>query len=167
MDKIMIVGSGGAGKSTLAREIGKKLKLPVYHLDVFLWKPNWEMTSREEQIAIQSDLLKNKTWVIDGNYSGTMEIRLEQADTVIFLNLARQICLYRAIKRMLKYRDGTRPDMREGNKERIDLSFYKWIWDFPKKNRPDLLDRLDQLATEKKIVILDSTREVKEFLAGL
>lgn len=167
MNKIMIIGSGGAGKSTLARQISEKLNIPVHHLDVYLWKPNWVMTTREEQIKIQNELVQNEAWIIDGNYDGTMEIRLQEADTIIFLDVPRQICLYRAFKRMIKYRDGSRPDMQEGNKEKFDFAFYKWIWNFPKKKRPTLLQRLNQLAVEKQVLVLHTSKEVDQFLTEL
>ena len=127
MNKIMIIGSGGAGKSTLARKLGEKLNIEVFHLDSLLWRPNWEMVSREEQREIQNDLIKKEQWIIDGNYGGTMDVRLEAADTIIFMDFPRVICLYRAVKRYFQYRGKSRPDMVEGNDERLDWNFLKWI----------------------------------------
>lgn len=164
MKKIAIIGSGGAGKSTFARQLGQKLVIEVYHLDAMLWKPNWELTSREEQKEIQQDLVGKDSWIIDGNYGGTLDIRLNAADTVIFLDIHRVICLYRAIKRTFQYRNRTRPDMAEGCEERIDLEFLKWIWQFPKAKRPSLINRLEDLSTEKNIIILSSLKEIKAFI---
>ena len=85
MRKIILIGSGGSGKSTLARTMGKKLSYPVDHLDVLLWRANWEAVSREDQRAIQQALTSRDTWIIDGNYGGTLDLRIDAADTVIFL----------------------------------------------------------------------------------
>lgn len=87
----MLIGSGGSGKSTLARQLGNILNIQVYHLDAIFWKPNWEGVSKEEQISIQTDLVKKDEWLIDGNYGGTLDIRMDAADTIIFLDINRTI----------------------------------------------------------------------------
>ena len=98
MKKIVLIGSGGSGKSTLARQLGERLKIKVYHLDALFWKPNWVGVPKDEQTKVQNDLVKKESWIIDGNYGGTMDIRLNAADTIIFLDIPRTICLYRAFK---------------------------------------------------------------------
>lgn len=167
MKRIMLIGSGGAGKSTLAREIGKRLHIEVIHLDTIMWKPNWEFIDKEKQVTIQQKLVQKEKWVIDGNYGGTMAIRMNRADTVIFLDYSRYLCVYRALKRMIQYRNKTRPDMVEGNDERLDLPFLKWIWDYPKKKKPQVLEQLEELSKDKKVIILTSPKETKSFLNSL
>ncbi|NEY74216.1 DNA topology modulation protein, partial [Bacillus mesophilus] len=120
MKKVVLIGSGGSGKSTLARQLGEKLKINVYHLDALFWKPNWVGVLKDEQRKVQNDLVNKEEWIIDGNYGGTMDIRLNAADTIILLDINRTICVYRAFKRMMQYRNKTRPDMGEGCEERID-----------------------------------------------
>ncbi|WP_212935769.1 DNA topology modulation protein [Bacillus hominis] len=164
MKKIILIGSGGSGKSTLARLLGNKLKIQVYHLDALFWKPNWEGVPREEQRTVQNDLIKEEKWIIDGNYGGTMDIRINAADTIIFLDIHRTICVYRAFKRIVQYRNKTRPDMGTGCEERFDLQFFKWIWEYPKSKRPAILTKLDQLSKNKKVIILKSPNEVQRFL---
>ncbi|MCA1322327.1 DNA topology modulation protein [Bacillus tianshenii] len=164
MKKVVLIGSGGSGKSTLARHLGEKLKIKVYHLDALFWKPNWVGVPKDKQSDIQNDLVKKEKWIIDGNYGGTMEIRLNAADTIIFLDLHRTICVYRALKRMLQYRNKIRPDMGEGCEERFDLDFIKWIWDYPKTKRPEILKKLEQLSKEKQVIIIKSPKEVQQFL---
>ncbi|WP_010676722.1 DNA topology modulation protein [Bacillus timonensis] len=164
MNKVVLIGSGGSGKSTLARQLGKKLNIKVYHLDALFWKPNWVGVPKAEQRKVQKEMVKKSEWIIDGNYGGTMEIRLNAADTIIFLDTHRTICAYRAIKRILQYRNRTRPDMAEGCIERVNLDFFKWIWSYPKKKRPEIVKRLNQLSREKQVIILKSPKEVKQFL---
>ncbi len=164
MKKIVLIGSGGSGKSTLARQLGEKLEVNVYHLDSLFWKPNWVGVPKDEQSKIQNDLVKEKEWIIDGNYGGTMDIRLNAADTIIFLDIHRTICIYRAFKRMLQYRNKIRPDMGEGCEERFDLDFFKWIWEYPKTKRPGILKMLERLSKDKKVLIIKSPKEVQEFL---
>lgn len=160
----MLIGSGGAGKSTLAREIGKKLHIEVIHLDTIMWKPGWKFVKKEEQIAIQQELVQKEEWIIDGNYGGTMDIRFEKADTILFLDYSRYLCLYRALKRMVQYKSKTRPDMIEGNDERLDFNFLKWIWNYPKKKKPQIMEKLQAIKEEKQVVILSSPKEAEKFL---
>ena len=127
MKKVILIGSGASGKSTMARQLGEKLKIEVYHLDALFWQPNWVGVPKDEQRKVQNELVKKEEWIIDGNYGGTMEIRLNAADTIIFLDIHRVICVYRAFKRIVQYRNITRPDMGEGCEERFDLQFFKWI----------------------------------------
>lgn len=167
MKRIALIGSGGSGKSTLARKLGTKLNIEVYHLDALLWKPNWQPTSKEEQRKIQMELVKKEEWIIDGNYNGTMDIRLREADTIIFLDFSRVLCTYRALKRMIQYRNRKRPDMAEGVKERFDLNFMKWIWNYPRTIRPLVLKRLEKLPNDKVIIILKSPKEAQHFLNSI
>ncbi|MEK5149159.1 DNA topology modulation protein [Psychrobacillus sp. FSL K6-4615] len=164
MKKIALIGSGGSGKSTLARRLGEKLNIEVYHLDALFWKPNWTPTSKEEQRKVQNELVKKEEWIIDGNYNGTMDIRLNAVDTIIFVDISRVICIYRVFKRMIQYRGKSRPDMAEGNNERLDFDFLKWVWDYPKTKKPIILKKLEQLPNDKKVIILTSPREVQLFL---
>lgn len=164
MKKIILIGSGGSGKSTLAKQLGNKLNIKVHHLDALFWKANWEGVPREEQRKVQKNLIKEEEWIIDGNYGGTMDLRLNAADTIIFLDIHRTICVYRAFKRIVQYRNKTRPDMGAGCEERLDLQFFKWIWEYPNKKKPAILIRLDQLSKGKEVIILKSPNEVKRFL---
>lgn len=161
MKKIVLIGSGGSGKSTLAKQLGERLKIDVYHLDALFWKPNWVGVPKNEQRLVQRE-----EWIIDGNYGGTMEIRLHAADTIIFLDIPRVVCIYRAFKRILKYRNKTRPDMAEGCDERFNVDFFKWIWNYPKLKKPVILESLDQLSKSenKQVIILKSSTEAKKFI---
>lgn len=167
MKKIMIMGSGGAGKSTLARKLGDRLNLPVFHLDAYMWKPNWTLSTRAEQQDIQSALMANTAWIIDGNYSGTMDIRIAQADTIIFLDISRRICLYQVIKRYLTHRHTVRPDMAEGCKEKIDREFLQWVWNYPRDKRPAIMQKLNHLKNEKQVIILHSPQQIEQWIHHL
>ena len=164
MKKIALIGSGGSGKSTLARRLGEELNIEVYHLDALFWKSNWIPTTKEEQRKVQNELVSKEEWIIDGNYNGTMDIRLNAADTIIFIDISRLICIYRVLKRMIRYRWKSRPDMAEGVIERLDFDFLKWVWDYPKTKKPNVLRELEQLPNDKNVIILKSSRDVRLFL---
>ncbi len=164
MNRIMIIGPGGAGKSTLARTIGEQLNLPVFHLDAHMWQPNWVMTPRHEQRVIQERLLTADRWVIDGNYSSTMDLRIAKADTIIFLDINHRIALYQAVKRYMMYRNQVRPDMGVGCHEKIDWEFIRWIWNYPKNQRPKVMSLLGNVSPGKEIIFLKSPKQIEQFV---
>lgn len=163
MKKVIVIGSSGSGKSTFSRKLSERLNIPVYHLDQLFWKPNWVMSTEDEKITIQNSILEKNEWIIDGNYNGILEDRLQLADTVIFLNLPRRICYYRVFKRFFKYIGKTRIDMGEDCKEKISFTLLKFIWNYPKQRKPFLLNKLDEVKENKNIIILSSTKEINNF----
>ncbi|RHW43167.1 DNA topology modulation protein [Neobacillus notoginsengisoli] len=160
MKRIMIIGSGGAGKSTLAKELGERLGIKVYHLDSLFWQPGWVPMERNKFIELQKEIMKKEEWIIDGNYSGTMELRLERADTVIFLHYSTIRCLYGIVKRRLEYHGKTRFDMGAGCPERLDWEFAMWVAGFNRMKAPKLLQKL-QKYEEKKTFIFTRPSMVK------
>lgn len=167
MKRIAIIGSPGAGKSTFARALSDALDLPLYHLDRLMWKPGWILVSREDQIRLQEEIVGRDSWILDGNYGATMGIRLEAADTVIFLDRSRYVCLYHVLKRRIQYRNTPRPDMTEGNPERLNTEFLRYVWSFPKDKRPALLESVRQLKPNQRLYTAKSTRDVKRLLNSL
>lgn len=165
MKRVAIFGCGGAGKSTLARHLGKVTGLPVVHLDREHWQPGWVEPDRAEWHARVAELVAGERWIIDGNYGGTMEMRVERADTVVFMDFPRWLCLYRVSKRALVYRNRTRPDMTPGCDEKIDLKFYRWIWEYRESRRPGILEMLRAAKTEgKRVVVLRNSRGTERWL---
>lgn len=167
MQKVAIIGCGGAGKSTLARQLGEILDIPVHHLDKMYWKPNWTPTLPEEWEAIQANLVQEATWIIDGNYSGTMHLRLHSADTVIFLDYSTLLCLYRIFKRRWMYQGKTRVDMAEGCVEKVDRQFINWVLTYRRTRRPKIIQKLDALKTAKTIHIFTTPAQANQFLHQL
>jgi len=148
--RIIIIGSGGSGKSTLARKLHNKMRIPLIHLDKEYWKENWTAPSKEEWIAKQLRLIYQDSWIIDGKYSSTMDIRMECADTIIFLDINRCICIYSVLKRWISNIGKIRPDMGNGCKEKIDYEFIKWIYEFPKIEKPKIIEMLKKYYIETK-----------------
>jgi adenylate kinase family enzyme len=164
---VAIIGSGGAGKSVFARELGEATGLPVTHLDVSFWRPNWQPTPPDEWAEREAGLVAQDRWILDGNYGRTQEARLGRADTVIFLDLPRVVCLLGALRRQWKHRKGGRPDMAPGLRERFDLEFLWWIWTYPDRKRPAVLERLAKLAPDTAVFRVRSRREARDLLARL
>lgn len=166
MQRIAVIGSPGSGKSTLAVQLGRLLGLPVYHLDALHWKPGWVETPKPEWRALQQSLVAASTWVIDGNYSTTLDIRLSASDTIIFFDMPRLLCLWRVVRRVALHRGRTRTDMGPGCPERVDLNFLLYIWRFPGKQAPRIR-RLLASQAGKRVVVLRRPADTPAFLAAV
>ncbi|MFM5895862.1 MAG: AAA family ATPase [Novosphingobium sp.] len=130
MQRVLVIGSPGAGKSTLAHKLADRTGLPLFHLDQMHWLPGWIERDRDEGRAELAGVLAGERWIIDGNYGSSLPMRLERADTVIWLDYPTALCLGRVVKRWRKHRGHTRPDMTEGCPERFDLEFIHYVLTF-------------------------------------
>ncbi len=104
---------------------------------------------------------------MDGNYSGTLDLRLAAADTVVFLDFPRWLCLWRIVKRRVHFHGRSRPDMGRGCPERLTWEFVRWIWNYPRRRRPGVMAKLDGVKQEKLIVTLRTPKQVRRFLKRL
>ena len=161
-----LLGPNGSGKSTLAVALGEKLGLPVVHLDQLWWKEGWRNVTREEFDSRLAMAMNMDGWIIDGNYSRTMEMRLAKCDTVIYLDFNRWACLRGMCQRVFGNYGKVRPDMAQGCPERFDPAFVKWIWNYNKNNRVRNYIYLAQ-AKHAKTIVLKNRKEIKAFLRNL
>lgn len=158
------MGCCGAGKSTLARQLHQLTKIQLFHLDQYYWKPNWVESSIEEWEATVHQLAQKETWIIDGNYSRTMDIRVKRADTFIYLDYSTATCLWRITKRSWKYLGQERPDMTKGCPERFDFEFYHYVATYNLIRRKKMLQKLAAFPSQKAVFVLRNDRDVQRFL---
>ena len=163
--RIIVIGSPGAGKSRLSTELSLITGLELHHRDRIHWLPGWKAISHEEFVEKQSLLVSGESWVIDGNYQSTLHLRAAAADTIIFLDFNRLLCVYRAIKRAVTSK-GSRLDITEGCSERINVEFLKWVWNYRKRDRAETMKILAGCG-EKKIIVLKGPKEARKFLKSL
>jgi len=168
MRKILLIGAGGSGKSVMATRIAAQTGLPLIHLDALFWKPGWVETPRDEWRQIVEDLVRRDAWVMDGNYGGTLDLRLAACDTVLFLDFRPAVCLWRVLKRRVQFHNKSRPDFGSGCPERLNWEFLRWIWSYRRKRRPKILEKLSAAAAQgKKVIILRNSKALEDFLAQL
>lgn len=164
VERVLVLGSSGSGKSTFARQLGKKLSIEVIHLDSHYWQPDWTYTPEDKWAQKLERLLEKENWIMDGNYLPTLSQRLLYADTVIFLDLNRVKCLWRCVGRYLKYKGENRPELAAGCNEKIDKDFLKWIWNYPREIKPRILEMLGN-QPDRRVIVLRGNEDINEFLA--
>ena len=170
MERVVILGPGGAGKSRLATEISRRTGLPVVYLDHLFWRPGWTPAPRDEARRALAAAIAGDRWVLDGNFlpeNGGWDGRFERADTVVFLDLPRRTCLWRVLWRLARDRRRRRPDLPAGCREGFDLNLLRWIWAYPRTDRPRVLGLLARLDARVDVLHLRSQAEVQRFVEAL
>ena len=162
MKRIIVIGCPGSGKSTFSRALHEKIGIPLHHLDLMFW--NEDKTTVEKSVfkARLAAVLEGERWIIDGNYSSTMEQRIAACDTVFFLDFPLDVCLEGVRERLGR----PRCDMPWIETEE-DLEFIEFIKKYNDEQRPKVLSLLEKYEEGKRIVIFNGRREMDEFLASL
>ena len=161
IQKIAIIGGPGTGKSTLAKNLGKEMKLPVYHIDGIHHLKNWEIRPTQERDAIVSEKVKEPKWVIDGTYKATLEERVINADLIIFLDYSTIAKLKGIISRYFKNKGQEKPEI-PGCKEKMDWEFIQLTMKWNKTKRKIVKDILDRYK-DKKILIFKNRRSLNKW----
>ncbi len=149
MKKIVLLGRGGAGKSTISRKLGEILNLPVIELDKYFWQPGLVPLIKEKWIVMQKELGSKDSWIMDGDLGkyDVLSERLKLADTIIILNFPFWTCFSRALKR---------------SKERID--FWWWLFTWRLIELPKIMKMIKEYAPTSEIIIFKSQKELDSFI---
>ena len=166
-ERIMIIGCGGSGKSTLAETLGRHLDLPIIHLDEYYWHPGWVKSDPQSWEIKVKELIEHDKWIMDGNYGGTMDLRIARAETIIFLQFPTRTCLSRVLRRSVKYYGRTRPNMPENCPERFSPEFYHYILMYNLTRTPKILYKLKQVESTKSVHILQNDQAVNQLLRSV
>lgn len=166
--RILIIGPSGAGKSTLARHVGERLGLPVVHLDTINWNPGWVQTGREMFRQRVAEAAAGDAWVMDGNYTTHLDLRLPRTQAIIWLDLPRRVYFARAVWRSIRNYGRVRADLGPGCPEQFELSFFtQWVWTYPKRSRPRHAELMASLPAGIGGVTLRSRAAVATFTRDL
>ena len=163
MERVVIIGGNGSGKTTFAKVLAEKTGLPLVHLDSLYWKDNWESVDRNVFDArLEQELIKPR-WILDGNMNRTLTHRLEYCDTVFYLDFSSLSCLLGVISRTIKYYGKTRPDMGSNCPERFSPEFYKQAFQYNSKFRKKYYGFIKE-HPEIKWIVLKNRRQVRKYL---
>ncbi|MCI7794887.1 MAG: adenylate kinase [Lachnospiraceae bacterium] len=162
MQKVMIIGCPGSGKSTFARRLRDLTGLPLYYLDMLWHKPDRTNITKEEFDARLIEITGRDRWIIDGNYRRTLRVRMEQCDTVFLLDYPLELCLTGAQARI-----GTKREDMPWTETEFDGEFRQWIEDFPKDQLPEIYQLLEEYRDRRTIVIFRSREESDTYLRKL
>ena len=165
MQRILVIGSNGAGKSTFSYRLANLSGLPLIHLDKIYWYGNWQNITREQLSSIVSAETAKSEWIIDGSYIRTLDKRLPFADTVFWFEFPPIVCFFSILKRVFTNLGKVRPDMPDQCAERLDLAFLRYAWNFNRHNR----ERISLLlAAHPNLTVIRFTnrRQVKRYLAS-
>lgn len=159
MQRVLVIGCPGAGKSTFARKLRDATGLPLYYLDMLWHKPDRTNISCEEFDARLEEILNRDKWIVDGNYQRTMEMRLRACDRVFLLDYLPEICLDGA-----KSRIGTKRDDLPWIEQEFDEEFRQEILSFPQIQLPQIYKILERYREEKTIVVFRSREEADRYV---
>lgn len=162
MKKVIVVGCPGSGKSTFARKLQEKTGLPLYYLDMIWHKPDKTTLTKEEFDEKLHELIARDEWIIDGNYSRTLEPRLQACDTAFVLDLPLEVCLAGAQARV-----GTKRIDMPWEETELSQEFLNYILSFSQQKLPRLLQLARQYSAQKQVVFFRSRRECDDFLKSL
>lgn len=166
--KIAIIGNAGSGKSTLGLKLHKILNIPLYHLDQYFWKPNWQEPDRKEFEKIHNKLCDKSEWIIEGIATRFFDYRAAKADILIFLDVSPYKCLYRVTKRMLLYYGKVLPSSAKGCPERgFSWKFLTFIWNFDKTRKSTIEILLEKYKNKKKIFVIQNKKELEKMINAL
>ena len=162
MKKVIVIGCPGSGKSVFSRALHRITGLPLYHLDMINWREDKSTLSREELIERINEIGATGEWIMDGNYGGTMELRMSMCDTIIFLDYPTDVCLEGIMER----RGTHRPDMPWQDSNDLDEEFVDFVKNYYSQNRPNVLERIKKFS-DKNVLIFRSRQEADAFLEML
>lgn len=159
MKKVIIIGCPGSGKTTFAEKLQRATNLPLYYLDAIWHKPDRTHITREEYDKKLSEIFQTEEWIIDGNYSRTIEERIKNSDTIFLFDLPTRVCLQGATERLGK----ERYDVPWIDTE-LDSNLKKQIEEFPDKVLPRINELLTKYKDDKQVVIFKTRAEADEYL---
>ena len=162
MKKVIVIGCPGSGKSTFSKSLHKATGIPLFHLDVLFW--NADKTTVEKAVFLDrlSKILRDETWIIDGNYGSTMELRMQACDTVIFLDYPVKVCLDGIKERKGK----SRSDLPWTEPDEDDEEFIEFIKNYNSQSRPHVMELLKKYSY-KDIYVFSNRTQAQEFLAEI
>lgn len=160
--RILVLGPSGSGKTTFSLHLGRLLGIETIHLDACFWQPGWTSTPQPEWRATVAALIQKESWVMDGMYERTLDLRIPAADALIVIERSRLVCLWRVFKRKATMADHLRPDAPAGQK--LDRAFLRYIWRYPAVTRPILFESIRRYGPDIPLIQFKGSSDIQSFL---
>jgi adenylate kinase family enzyme len=163
--RILVLGPCGSGKTCLTRELSHILDLPAVHLDAKFWHPGWISTPQPEWRRVVSALIEQDSWIMDGTYESTLDIRIPATEAIIMIDRPRLSCLWGVVRRSIGNRNKPRPDAPPD--QPIDLAYLRYIWRYPKRTDTLVRKLIDEHGAQLPVIRLDKREHFETLLSAL
>ena len=163
--RILVLGPCGSGKTFLTRQLSHILGLPEIHLDARFWKPGWISTPQPEWRRVVSSLVTQESWIMDGTYESTLDIRVPAAEAIIMISRPRWSCLWGVARRSMHYRNKPRPDAPP--EQPIDLAYLSYIWKYPAETDVLVSELIEEYGRDTPVVRLDNRKSIETLVSSL
>lgn len=163
MRRVLVIGSPGSGKTTLSTRLAGKLGVPVYHLDLHHWVAGWSYRDGAQARAAVRSLCEEPAWVMDGNFTESFDLRMPRADTLVWLDYPRAVCIRRILMRTVRDYGKQMPDLPEGCPEQFDIGVLRFAWRFPRASRPAIVAAIACYGAHLNVVTLCDDGAVAAF----
>jgi adenylate kinase family enzyme len=168
MERILVMGSSGSGKSTFVRRLSALTGLPMVSLDALFWKPGWVESDATEFGQRVAEAVRQPRWIMDGNFmSHAGELRRSVADAVIWFDLPTRTCLTGIIVRVAGSYGRVRTEMAPGCPERIDVEFFRYVWTYRRLQRPKLLRYFEGLRPDQALICFTNRAQADQYLTNV
>ncbi|MCC8975583.1 DNA topology modulation protein [Bradyrhizobium brasilense] len=169
MQRVLVMGSSGSGKSTFARRLSAMTGIPAVSIDALFWKPGWVESGRDEFARRMTEAAQEPRWIMDGNYMrhGAGQLRRELSDAIIWFDLPRSTCMLGIFRRIAGSYGEVRPEMAEGCPEKIDLEFFRYVWTYRRQQRPKLIEYFAGLRPDQSLVCFTDRAQADDYLKRL
>jgi adenylate kinase family enzyme len=168
MERILVMGSSGSGKSTFARRLSAITGLPMVSLDALFWKSGWIPSDDNEFDQRVMAAAHQPRWIMDGDFtSHAGELRRSLADAVIWFDLPTRTCMTGIISRIFTSYGRVRPEMAPGCPEKIDLEFVHYVWTYRRVKRPKMLRYFAGLRPEQALICFTDRAQADQYLANI
>ena len=168
MQRILVMGSSGSGKSTFSKRLSEITGIPMVSVDALFWKPGWIESDKAEFHERLTAAARQPRWIMDGNFtSHLVELRRDACDTLIWFDLPRSTCMLGILMRIAKSYGRVRPEMAEGCPEKIDFEFFHYVWTFRQRIRPKLVAYFEGLRPDQTFVTFTDRAQAERYLNDL
>lgn len=163
--RILVLGPCGSGKTCLTRQLSRLLDLPAVHLDAIFWRPGWISMPQPEWRGVVNSLVRENSWIMDGTYESTLDLRIPAAEAIIMIDRPRWSCLWGVVRRSLTYRNKPRSDAPPG--QPIDLAYLRYIWRYPVRTDTLVRELIRKHGPQIPVIRLDKRENVEALISAL